>query len=441
MAVHLAKGTRDLLPDQMAARLEVIDTVRSVFTRHGFEPLETPALERIETLLGKYGDETDKLMFRILKRGRGAERGECDLGLRYDLTVPLARVVAMNPGLRMPFRRYQIQPVWRADRPQRGRFREFTQCDVDVLGAEGPLADAECVVALAAALTALGFTSYSLRLNDRRILTALARRAGASTPADEASFLISLDKLDKIGRSGVEAELAERGLTGLDRLWAALDVPQDPAGALAALARELGDEVAEPLANLARVVEAAAALGMDPERLVVDPSLARGADYYTGTVFEVWMTDPGLGALAGGGRYDGLVGRFAGKDVPAVGGSLGLERILTVMEELGMLRPATPAAEVLVTVHEEATEDASLRAVGALRAAGVAAELYVGSGHKLRRQLKYANARGYPWIALVGPDEVAAGVITVKHMASGEQSTVPLAGAADHIRRGASTDA
>ena len=208
---HLPKGTRDLLPEQMNRRLRVIETVRRVFTRYGFEPLETPAFERIETLTGKYGAEGDQLIFKILKRGEGGRRGEVDLALRYDLTVPLARVMAMNPQLLLPFKRSQVQPVWRADRPQKGRFREFYQCDVDVVGSSSPLAEAECLAVVHDVLSALGFRSFTIRLNDRRLLRALARSIDAEE--QETSLLVALDKLDRIGRDGVDRELKERGFT------------------------------------------------------------------------------------------------------------------------------------------------------------------------------------------------------------------------------------
>ena len=238
MAVHLAKGTRDMLPQQMRNRLVVIDTVRRVFQRFGFEPLDTPAIERIETLAGKYGDEGSKLIYRILKRGAGGQRGEVDLALRYDLTVPLARVVAMNPDLRLPFKRYQMAPVWRADRPARGRFREFWQCDGDIAGSTSPLADAECLAVANAALSELGFSGYVIRLNDRRILRAMARAVGAGD--QETGMLVAVDKLDKIGRDGVSNELTALGMSdeAIASLWQILDAPRTrrDLGALAASA-------------------------------------------------------------------------------------------------------------------------------------------------------------------------------------------------------------
>jgi histidyl-tRNA synthetase len=418
MSVHLPKGTRDFLPDAMQARLSVIDTVRRTFESFGFEPIETPAIERIETLAGKYGDETDKLMFKIHKRGADAQPGECDLALRYDLTVPLARVLAMNPDLKLPFKRWQIQPVWRAERPQKGRFREFWQCDVDIAGSRSPLADAECVAVADAALRALRFPAYTIRINDRRILADLARRAGAVGMEQELSVLIALDKLDKVGRPAVEAELAGRGFdpAGLAELWPLVDpatAPPTDAALLDALDAILGEHGRSGVTTLRAVRDAALAMGVPADRLKVDPSLARGADYYTGPVFEVAGDEPGVGSIAGGGRYDGLVERLSGRDLPAVGVSLGLERILVILEARGLLPPAGPIADVLVTVFDDASAPGAAAVARAFRDAGVRAELFVGEG-RTKAQFKYAGRRGFAWIAIVGPDEMAAGTVTLK---------------------------
>lgn len=433
MSVNLPKGTRDFLPAAMHQRIAAIDAIRRVFRQFGFEPLETPAFERIETLTGKYGDETDKLMFRILKRGKGAERGEADLALRYDLTVPFARVLAMHGQLRKPFKRYQIQPVWRAERPQRGRFREFYQCDVDIAGSENPLADAECVAVVDAGLKALGFHDFTIKINDRRILGCFARRAGATDLRSELDVLIAVDKLDKIGRERVLEEVTERGYdaSGLDALWAATAVDDDRAR-LDVLAEQLDASGQAGVATLRRVIAAAEAMGVDPARIAVDPALARGADYYTGPVFEAVLDDGGVGSVAGGGRYDGLVGGLSGKDIPAVGVSLGLERLLVIMEERGMSTPRETAAEVLVTVFDDDSVEAAARAAAELRAGGADVELYVGDS-RLKSQLKHANKRGYPWLVIVGPDEAAAGVVTLKDTRTWDNVKVPAAEAAARI--------
>jgi histidyl-tRNA synthetase len=418
MAVHLAKGTRDALPEDMSKRLAVISELRGVFTNFGFSPLDTPAFERIETLTGKYGEEGAKLIFKILKRGAGGERGECDLALRYDLTVPLARVMAMNSQIRLPFKRYQIAPVWRADRPAKGRFREFVQCDVDIVGAPGILADAECLAVLCAGMDALGLAGrYTVRLNDRRILHAIARAVGAE---DEVALLVAVDKLDKIGREGVTRQLASQGIGAaqIDTLWQLLSVGSDNSQTLANL-REALPESDVAVEALSGVLQAASDLGADIARIRVDPSLARGLDYYTGPVFEVVSDELAIGSLAGGGRYDELIGMFSGRDIPAVGLAFGLDRIVMVLEQLGRL-PETDATQVFVTVYDPESYVVSCRVARELREAGVRTELYLGQA-KLAKQFKLANARKYPWLVVIGPSEIEAGGIALKNMRTGEQ--------------------
>lgn len=433
MSVHLAKGTRDLLPGQMRKRLAVIETVRRVFESFGFEPLDTPAFERIETLSGKYGDEGEKLIFRILKRGEGGKAGEVDQALRYDLTVPLARVLAMHTDLRLPFKRYQMAPVWRADRPQRGRFREFWQCDVDIAGATSALADAECITVAHAAISALGFQRFVVRLNDRRILRAMARAVGASHC--ETGLLVAVDKLDKIGRDGVSEQLQALGLDAgaIDALWQILDVPRGHGDTLDALAPLLDEEGRRGVETLREVLACALAAGVPAERLQVDPTLARGLDYYTGPVFEVEVLEGHIGSVSGGGRYDELVGMFSGKSIPCVGVSLGLDRILTVMEELGMLAETANTAEVLVTVHDDELRHYAVQVASKLREQGVRTELCLDD-RKMKHQLKYASARGFRWIVFAGPDERAAGTLTLKDFATGQQHTVEAAEAARILR-------
>lgn len=436
MAVHLPKGTRDFMPRQMAHRLEVIARLRSQFERYGFGALETPAFERLDTLMGKYGGETEKLMFRIIKRGKGAETGQCDLGLRYDLTVPLARVVAMNPGLPLPFKRYQIQPVWRAERPQRGRFREFYQCDADIVGSTSPHADAEILALLHDGLLDVGFDRFEIRVNDRRILTELAQRAGAADAKQEHQILIAIDKLDKIGRDGVDAELRARGFTDTARLWEALEVPSGTPQALDALDATLDGVGRDGVATLRQVVRAAASLGVEPQRIVIDPSLARGADYYTGPVFEAWLVEGNMGALGAGGRYDGLIGHLSGRDTAAVGVSFGLERIVQIKEEAGQLYgdDGVPDALVVLAGDSQAIEDSCLRAAATLRRAGISVDVYLGANRKLRKQMKLAHQRGYRWAVMIGDTEAESGTVTLKHMQRGDQTTVPLDHAAQTIR-------
>ena len=426
--VQAARGTRDLLPAQMHARLHVIGIIRDVFRRYGFEPLETPAFERIETLMGKYGDEGEKLIFRILERGEGGREGKADLALRYDLTVPLARVIAQNGALPMPFKRYQVQPVWRADRPQKGRYREFVQCDADIVGVNSRVADAECLAVASDALCTLGFADFEIKVNHRKLLSAIVASAGAADR--EGEVLVAIDKLDKIGRDGVSKELSERGFEQpvIDRLWTILAMPAN----LASVAAAVGSESDAPAADLRVVLAAAEAMGA--KNVAFDATLARGLGYYTGVVFEAVLKDGGVGSVSGGGRYDGLVGMFSGRQVPAVGISLGLERLLVVMEERGMLTGAATQTSVLVTRFSADLDGASARAAASLRAQGIAAELWLGEPGSLGKQFKYAAGRNIPYAVVIGPEEAAAGEVNVKDLRSGEQGKMALSAVADKLR-------
>ncbi len=431
-----ARGMRDFLPDEVRQRDYVIGVVEDVYRRYGFEPLETPALENIETLTGKYGDEGAKLIFKVLRRGEHEASGETDLALRYDLTVPLARVVAEHRG-KLPrfFKRYQIQPVWRADRPARGRFREFFQCDVDAIGSRSPVVEAEVCAAVSDVLRALGFADFVVRLNHRGLLIGMLESVGVPVELQNHA-LVAIDKLDKIGRDGVAAELSSRGIGG-EAIGRLLDAYTPPAGEggldsqtananrlSRARAHVTGHAAGEAaVANLERIVGLAEATSAGPH-VVVDPSLARGLSYYTGAIMEVAVPDL-AGSLGGGGRYDGLIGMFSGDDLPACGFSLGLERILVVMAERKMFPPRVQAAaaDVLVTLFDdEGTADA-LRLAGELRAAGVRVEVYP-EVDKLGKQFKYASARGFGFVTVVGGDERAAGQVTVKNMQRGEQTVV-----------------
>lgn len=409
MPVFAAKGTRDFLPAQMRRRLAVIQAIREVYASYGFEPLDTPAMERVETLMGKYGEEGDRLIFKILERGEGGREGKADLALRYDLTVPLARVMAMNQGIPLPFKRYQVAPVWRADRPQKGRFREFYQCDGDIVGTTSMLADAECIAMAHDALVKLGFDDFVIHVNHRALLRAIVTAVGAADR--ETEVLVAVDKLDKIGVDGVTKELLERGIPPVDveALWAILRAPGDIDAVEAALA---GSELAPAaLVDVRALFTHLRALGTT--RVVFDATLARGLGYYTGAVYEIKLTNGGVGTVAAGGRYDGLIGMFSGKQVPAVGISLGLERILVVMEERGMtLGSATPVS-VLVTVDEGA-EEASASVAAALRRAGVPTELWLGKPGDLGKQYRYAEQRGVPFavdVAAGDPDSVKLKVL------------------------------
>jgi histidyl-tRNA synthetase len=411
---------RDFLPEDVRRREHVIGVVADVYGRYGFEPLESPALENIETLTGKYGEEGNQLIFKVLRRGEHEGSGETDLALRYDLTVPLARVVAEHRG-KLPkfFKRYQIQPVWRADRPARGRFREFYQCDVDAIGSTSPVVEVEMLAAVSEVLQTLGFSDFVVQLNHRELLTAMLNRAGVD-PSLHGTALVGIDKLDKIGRDGVRAELTSRGLSerSADVCLGAFE----DADAFAALVNSdpLGAAASRNVDEIMKLSAATPARG----HVQFTPRLARGLSYYTGAIMEVSVPDL-TGSLGGGGRYDGLIGMFSGEDIPACGFSLGLERILVVMAERNMF-PADvqkPSADILVTLFEGQPIEDGLRLAAELRGAALRVELYP-EADKLGKQLKYAGAKGIPFAAIVGGDEVAAGQVTVKDLRTGEQRRV-----------------
>lgn len=447
---------RDFLPEDVRRRDYVIGIIKDVYRRYGYEPLETPALENIETLTGKYGEEGNKLIFKVLRRGDHEASGETDLALRYDLTVPLARVVAEHRG-KLPrfFKRYQIQPVWRADRPARGRFREFYQCDLDAIGSRSMVIEAELCAAVSDVLKELGFQDFVIRLNHRGLLRGMLQNFGVPEALHDQA-LVALDKLEKIGRDGVAQELASRGVpeSAAARLLTAFAAHESRgvmdtggrggfdtrpshdmhASILEWALRQVGanQEGLRAVQDLADITRLSAA-GSASAHVVVDPSLARGLSYYTGAIMEIAVPDL-AGSLGGGGRYDGLIGMFLGDDIPACGFSLGLERILVVMTERGMF-PAdvqTASADVMITLFEgEPVEDA-LRLAADLRDAGTRVEVYP-EPDKLGKQFKYASSRGIRFVLVAGAAERASQEVTVKNMETGEQRAVPRAGIVEHI--------
>ena len=432
-------GMRDFLAADVARRRHVLAVVQRVYESFGFVPLETPTIENLSTLLGKYGPEGDQLLYRILHRRERLQRalasgtpGELELsdeGLRYDLTVPLARVVANYRDLPAFYKRYQIQPVWRADRPAKGRFREFYQCDVDITGTKSVVADAEVCGAVAAVLQGLGFTQFQIQVNHRELLRAFVTAAGLS-PEQEGPALIALDKLDKIGRDGVTKELAEKGLPAGagEALLGALERAREP-GALATLAGAAGPFQA-PATALQALFEATAA-GPAREHLRFDPTLARGLSYYTGPIFEI--TCEGLaGSMGGGGRYDNLIGMFRKQPVPAVGFSLGLERVLLVMEERGMFPPLGVGPQVLLCRMADVSAAAAIGVASALRAQGLRVEVFADTP-AMGKQLGYADTLRAPFAAILGTAELATGTVALKHLQSGEQVAVPVADVGRHV--------
>lgn len=420
---------RDFLPADVRKREYVIGIIKEVYESYGFEPLETPAVENLETLMGKYGEEGNQLIFRILKRGEKlvqsavfspSESGRSynldelsDLALRYDLTVPLARVVAHHRNeLPKFFKRYQIQPVWRADRPARGRFREFYQCDVDAIGSTSTAIEAEIISAACDILERLGFSDYEVRLNHRQILTQLVADAGID---NETDALVALDKLDKVGSKGVKDELISRGISedSADRFLTTV------AGG----------------ATNGQLDEILHFCGGRPVR--IDASLARGLSYYTGAIMEIVLTDGDFkGSIGGGGRYDGLIGMFSKEQIPACGFSLGLERILVVMEERGMFPPeiaeSTPA-DVMVTIFSDETIAGSLKLAAELRNRGLRVTVYP-QADKEDKQWKYANSIKVPWICTVNETDLADGMVSFQDLRSRQRFRETIEQAAARIK-------
>jgi len=416
----------------------VIAIVERIYQSYGFEPLETPAMERLETLLGKYGEEGDQLIFRVMKRGEKLQRALrnspqenelADSGLRYDLTVPLARVVAeYQAQLPRIFKRYQIQPVYRADRPARGRYREFYQCDVDIVGSGDLLVEAEVIAAGARILQELGFDQpgdFRIRLNHRLILKGLMQIAGVASSL-ETDALVALDKYDKIGAEGVQKELSSRGIAAEAAHRLLQLMAEEPYGkneCLAWLEERLQSTAgAKGVTDLSQLLELLQAGPAGPH-IDVDPYLARGLTYYTGPIFEVSI--PGYsGSAGGGGRYDDLIGMFSGRSIPACGFSLGLERVLLIMEERNMFPSRLQGQpQVLVTRFDETTSVLSLELAHELRSAGLRVDLYTGQD-RYGKQFKYADQRQIQYALLLGPDEHQRNVVAVKDLRSGEQIDV-----------------
>jgi histidyl-tRNA synthetase len=425
-----ASGTRDFLAAEFEEREQAFGIVRSVFQRYGYEPLQTPAFERLDVLLGKYGEDGDKLVFKILRRGEHEASGEADLALRYDLTVPLARVAAAYEGrLPAPYKRYAMGSVWRADRPGRGRFREFTQCDLDTLGSTSLLADAEAVSAQHDAIAELGIGDFTMQLNSRRILSGLLEVF--KVPAELGTgVLISLDKLDKLAPGEVVAELAERELSESDagELVTMMTAP-DAVDRI----REALQPSDEGVAGLDDVDGLLALVGpqVPPGRLAFTPRMVRGLSYYTGPIWEV--VAPGVpGSIGSGGRYDHLIEALGGPDVPATGSSIGVERILSLLPEADA---AAARLDVAVTVMRAELAADSFGFAAAARSAGLRASVYLGSSGKLGRQLKWASDNGARWSLIYGDQEHEAGSVTVRDMRTGEQTPVPVGELSGYLAR------
>ena len=446
----IPKGTRDFLPEVMVRRNYIFDTIKTVFKRFGFQPIETPSMENLSTLLGKYGEEGDKLLFRILNSGdflSGVEQnGEtlqsekiagkiCEKGLRYDLTVPFARfVVQYRDQISFPFRRYQIQPVWRADRPQKGRYREFYQCDVDIVGSNSLLNEAELVQIVDEVFNALKI-NVVLKINNRKVLAGIAEYIGK--PDALVDITVAIDKLDKIGIEAVNAELAQKGLdeNAIEKLQPILFMKGDAREKFAQLKSlmagiEVGEKGIEELETLFNYIDD---MNVDIE-YELDLTLARGLNYYTGAIFEVKAKDVSMGSISGGGRYDNLTGIFGLQGVSGVGISFGADRIYDVLTELNLFPERNvDSTEVIFLNFGSKEERYCLPYLQQLRRNGINAEIYPDSA-KIQKQMKYADQRGIPVVIMAGEDEMNNKTFTVKFMKEGRQENVAAENLLDIIR-------
>ena len=437
----IPKGTRDFSPAEMAKRNYIFDTIKDVYALYGYQQIETPSMETLQTLMGKYGEEGDKLLFKILNSGDfiGKVPAEefvsdnvlklaakiCEKGLRYDLTVPFARYVVMHRDeLQMPFKRYQIQPVWRADRPQKGRYREFYQCDADVVGSDSLLNEVELVQIMDTVFTKFGI-NVQIKLNNRKILAGIAEYIGQ--PDKIVDITVAIDKLDKIGVEAVNAEMLANGISqdAVDKLQPILTMSGTNVEKLETIAQtiatsEIGVKGVEETRFILEKIEA---VGLKNE-LQLDLTLARGLNYYTGAIFEVKAKDVAIGSITGGGRYDNLTGIFGMPGLSGVGISFGADRIYDVLNTLDLYpQNATQGTEVLFINFGEAESDYCLPIASQVRAAGISVELYPDCA-KMKKQMAYANAKGIPFVVLAGESEINQGKVTLKNMLTGDQQLV-----------------
>tara|TARA_R110002049_G_scaffold236000_1_gene409220 strand:- start:2600 stop:3976 length:1377 start_codon:yes stop_codon:yes gene_type:complete len=443
----IPKGTRDFSPSEVNKRNYIFDVVRKHFQTYGFQPIETPSFENSKTLMGKYGDEGDRLIFKILNSGDFLNKVSDDVyankdasvltskisekALRYDLTVPFARYVVMHQNeIDFPFKRYQIQPVWRADRPQKGRFREFFQCDADVVGSDSLLQEVELVQLYDAVFTDLKLEGVTIKLNNRKILAGIAEVIGERDKLID--FTVALDKLDKIGIDGVSKEMREKGISdaAIEKAAPLFALSGSNLEQLSVLSELLKDseEGTKGVGELSFIITTLEELGLQTANLKIDVTLARGLNYYTGAIFEVAAPEGvSMGSIGGGGRYDDLTGIFGLKDVSGVGISFGLDRIYLVLEELGLFPEAIDQSlQVLCVNFGDREALTSLKLVNRLRREGVKCDLYP-SNAKMQKQMKYANNRNVPYVVLIGEQELANNSFVVKDMLKGGQETYSLA--------------
>lgn len=438
----IPKGTRDFLPQVMVKRNYIFDTIKSVFQTFGYLPIETPTMEKTETLMGKYGEEGDRLIFKVLNSGEFLNKSNkeafadnnsirfansiVEKALRYDLTVPFARFVVQNRNeIDLPFKRYQIQPVWRADRPQRGRYREFYQCDVDVVGSESLLYEVELIQIIDKVLSSLKLEDFTIKINNRKILSGLVEVIGESDKL--IPITVAIDKLDKIGEEGVVKELREKQVSesAIEKLKPILTISGSNENLLQAVSlivssSEIG---AKGIEELTEVLEMLKSLGLDKAKLEFDPSLARGLNYYTGAIFEVKANNVNIGSICGGGRYDDLTSIFGMKDLSGVGVSFGADRIFDVLEELDLFpKELLSSTQIMFANFGELEAKQSMKWLKELRTHGIPSEIYPDNS-KMKKQMTYANNKNIPFVALVGENELANNSITLKNMETGDQNS------------------
>ena len=441
MKPSIPKGTRDFSPVEMAKRNYIFNTIKEVYALYGFQQIETPAMENLSTLMGKYGEEGDKLLFKIQNSGdyfKGLTDEEllsrnatklasrfCEKGLRYDLTVPFARYVVMHrEELALPFKRYQIQPVWRADRPQKGRYREFYQCDADVVGSDSLLNEVELMQIVDTVFTKFG-VRVCIKINNRKILSGIAEMIGEADKI--VDITVAIDKLDKIGIENVNAELAEAGISAqsIEKLQPIINLTGTNAEKLQTMREVLKDsEIGlKGIEETEYILNTLAGLGLNNE-VELDLTLARGLNYYTGAIFEVKALDVQIGSITGGGRYDNLTGIFGMPGLSGVGISFGADRIFDVLNQLDLYpKEAVNATQVLFVNFGEKEAQYSLPIIASLRKAGIRAEIYPDAS-KMKKQMSYANAKEIPFVAIIGETEMQEGTVTVKNMTTGEQQPV-----------------
>ena len=445
---------RDFGPKQMAKRNFIFNTIRGVFQNYGFMPLETPAMENLSVLTGKYGDEGDRLLYKVLNsgdflskvNGNDLNQGQgvvlpkiAEKGLKYDLTVPFARYVVMNQhDLPLPFKRYQVQPVWRADRPQKGRYREFYQCDADVVGTTSLICEAEIVMMIRDVFARLGITDYTIKINHRKILRGITEIIGAQDK--ETPFLVAIDKLDKIGIEGVKLELSKKGLPqqAIDQAVNIMDLKgssREKLGELGQLLQESGAGI-EGVKEMKEVLSIVEAFDLADDHVQLDVTLARGLSYYTGTIFEVKINNVDMGSVSGGGRYDDLTGVFGMPGLSGVGFSFGVDRLYDVMEELTLFPgDALEGTQALIVHFDESSRLYGLRVLKALRNSGIASEIYPDLS-KPKKQFGYADKKGIPHVVVIGSEEMESGLLTLRNMGSGEENKLGIQAIVERLGKG-----